>query len=248
MRTALTALILCLCASLLLNMSGTGTADAMSAPGPDDKNFIYYVDISGSMSLGYLEKQSSKIGGAVKAFCRIFAPQRQPKQQLSKINLAIKLLHRLNEEMPDIKANVGVYTFGPHREYRRVIPYDRDSLTEAFNQIPTDFKFAGRPTPMGSGIQNLDTTIAALPGSVSFIVITDGESNIGDPPAEVIQDVYDRYGDRVCFHFISFAENPSEKTFVANLSTINQCSVLVEAIDQFNEIVRADFIEKVFKQ
>ncbi len=224
MRNALTALILCLCASLLLNMSGTGTADAMPTPGPDEKNFIYYVDISGSMSLSYHERRSSKI------------------------DVAVKLLHAINDEMPDIKANVGVYTFGPHLEYRRVIPYDRGALTEAFNQIPTDFKFAGRPTPMGSGIQNLDTTIAALPGTVAFVVITDGESNIGDPPAEVIQDVYDRYGDKVCFHFISFARKSADKAFVENLSKMNECSVSVEAVDLLDESARADFIEKVFNQ
>ncbi len=224
MRNAITAVILCLCDSLLLNMSGTGMADAMTASGPDEKNFIYYVDVSGSMSMRYHERRSSKI------------------------DVATKLLHAINDEMPDINASVGVYTFGQHLEYRRVEPFDRDALTEAFNQIPTDFKFTGRLTAMGSGIQNLDTTIAALPGSVEFIVISDGESNAGDPPGEVIGDVYERYGDRVCFHFISFARKSGEKAFVRDLSKMNDCSVLAEAVDLLDESARADFIEKVFGQ
>lgn len=223
MRNAIAAYILCLCASLLLNMSGIGTAEAMPETDAEGKNFIFYVDISGSMSAGYQ-------GGA------------------SKMDVAVKLLHAINKEMPDIKANVGVYTFGPHEEYRRVIPFDRDALTEAFNQIPTDFTLAGRPTPMARGIQNLDTTIAALPGSVSFVVIADGESNFGPPPAEIIQGVYDRYGDRVCFHFISFAKKSAEKAFIKDLSEINDCSILVEGVDLLDESARADFIEKVFVQ
>lgn len=222
MRNAIMGFIFCFCVSMLLNMSGNGMAEAMPETGPDGKHFIFYVDNSGSMSLGYHERGSSKM------------------------DVAVKLLHALNDEMPDIKANVGVYTYGPHREYRRVIPYDRDSLKEAFNQIPTDFAFAGRITPMGSGIQNLDTTIAALPGTVNFVVVTGGDYNAGDPPDEVIQNVYERYEDRVCFHFISFARKASEKDFVQNLSGLNECSVLADAVDLLDESARANFIEKVF--
>lgn len=222
MRNAITTVVLCFCVSLLLSMSGNGMAEAMPETDPDGRNFIFYVDNSGSMGLGYRERDSSKI------------------------EVAVNLLHAISDEMPDIDANVGVYTYGPHREYRRVIPYDRESLKDAFNQIPTDYRFSGRATPMGTGIQNLDTRIAALPGAVNFIVVTEGRSNAGDPPKEVIQNVYDRYGDRVCFHFISFAGEPSEKAFVENLAGLDDCSVLAEAVYLHNESARADFIEKVF--
>lgn len=222
MRKAITTFILCFCVSLLLNISGNGMVEAMPETDPNIKSFIFYVDNSGSMSLRYHERGSSKM------------------------DVAVQLLHAINDETPDMEANVGIYTYGPHREYRRVIPYDRDAVTEAFNQIPTDFAFAGRITPMGSGIQNLDTTIAALAGPVEFVVITDGNYNSGDPPEEVIQNVYDRYGDRVCFHFISFAKKSFEKAFVKNLSELNDCSVMAEAVELLDEAVRADFIAKVF--
>ncbi len=222
MRNAITAFILCLCASLLLNMSGIGMADANAATDPDEKNFIFYIDTSGSMSLSYHEKASSRI------------------------DVAVKLLHALNDELPDIDANVGVYTYAPHKEFRRVSPFDRDALTNAFNHIPTDFQFAGRVTPMAHGILNLDPMIASLPGTVDFIVITGGDANVGPPVDEVIQNVYDRFGDRVCFHFISFAKDSSEKAFVKALSDLNECSVSVEAVDLLDESARADFIETVF--
>jgi OmpA-OmpF porin, OOP family len=224
MRNSITAIFVCLWASLLLSISGISMADAM--PGTDPvKNFIFYVDISGSMSHGYPDE----------------------KKDPSKIITAVKLLHAINDEMPDMAANFGVYTFGPHQEYRRITPFDRDALAETFNQIPTDLTFSGRLTPMSDGILNLDTYIAALPGPVTFIVIADGESNVPPPPADVIQDAYDRYGDRVCFHFISFAQKPPEKAFMKSLSDINDCSVSVEAANLLDASVRADFIEKVFK-
>lgn len=222
MRNAITAFILCLCASLLLNMNGIGMADAVAAAGPDEKNFIYYVNTSGSMSLNYHERGTSRI------------------------DVAVNLLHAINDEMPDIDANIGVYTFAPHKEFRRVSPFDRDALTEAFNQIPTDFQFAGRVTPMSHGILNLDPMIAALPGTVDFIVATDGGGNVGPSVDEVIENVYLRFGDRVCFHFISFAKDSSEKAFIKTLSDLNDCSVSVEAVDLLDESARADFIENLF--
>lgn len=224
MRNAILIFIFCLCASLLVNLGGIGVAYAMPATKLAGKNFVFYVDISGSMSMSYHEKQSSKI------------------------DVAVKLLHAINDEMPDMDANVGFYTYGPHLEYRRVTPFDRDQLRGAIRQLPTDIPFSGRPTPMSAGIQNLDTTIAALPGNVAFIVITDGESNFGDPPAEVIQDAYARHGNRLCFHFISFAKNSDEKALVKKLSDLSACSVTAEAVDLLDESVRADFIAKVFGQ
>jgi len=222
MRNTVTALILCFCTSLLLNMSGIGMADAAAAAGPDEKNFIFYVDTSGSMSLRYHERGTSRI------------------------DVAVDLLHALNDEIPDIDANIGVYTFAPHKEFRRVSPFDRDALTEAFNQIPTDFEFAGRVTPMSHGILNLDPMIAALPGTVEFIVVTDGGPNVDPPVDEVIENVYLRFGDRICFHFISFAKKSSEKALIKTLSDLNDCSVSVEAVDLLDASARADFIEKVF--
>ncbi len=222
-------LLLALCLIFTLGAAGTAFAQTTTVIEPKAENFVFYVDNSGSMGFPYRE-----LG-------------------MPKSKIATDLLLAINNELPELDANFGVYTYGPYRQYLSVTAFNRQAMENAFKAIPTSFEIFGRQTPMGAGLQSLDNTISRLQDRVAVVVLTDGESNIGPEPYGVMRDMYAKYGNRICFHFISFAQRPSagttvsdEQAFVNALAGINPCSVTGYAEELKKDFVRADFIREVF--
>lgn len=168
-----------LCLIFLLGTEGVSFAQTQTVIEPRAENFVFYVDNSGSMGFD-------------------FAPL-----ELKKSVVARDLLLDITQEVPELEASYGVYTYGPYREYRSAAGFNRQALADALNAIPTDVEIFDRQTPMGSGFESLDNPVSRLQDRVAVVVITDGESNIGPHPKDVLNDMYSRYGDRICFHFIS---------------------------------------------
>lgn len=217
-RIVLTAV----CLIFLMGAGSLTFAGTKTVIEPKAENFIYFVDNSGSMGFQY-----DKLG-------------------MTKARAARDLLLAINNEVPELEANYGVYTYGPYRQFMPAAPFNRGAIEDAINSIPTSFEIFGRQTPMGSGILSLDGPISGLQDRVAVITVTDGESNLGPHPAGVIRDMYAKYGDRICFHFISLAQTADEKALVNELAGIAPCSVVVEADDLARDFVRADFIRDVF--
>jgi OmpA-OmpF porin, OOP family len=212
----------CFTLCLLLGFGSFSPADAQQVLEPKAENFVYYVDNSGSMGFQY-EALGTKKSVAAR-----------------------DLLVTINNEVPELDADFGVYTYAPYKEFQPVSGFNRQGIEDAFNAIPVDFEIFGRQTPMGTGFESLDVPVSRLQDRTAVIVVTDGESNLGPDPKGVMQDMYNRYGDRICFHFISFAQSEAEKTAVDEWAGLNPCSVVAGAADLAGDNVRADFIQKVF--
>jgi len=207
---------------LLLGFGSLSAADAQQVLEPKAENFVYHVDNSGSMGFQY-EALGKKKSVAAR-----------------------DLLVTINNEVPELDADFGVYTYAPYKEFQPVSAFNRQGIDDAFKAIPVDFEIFGRRTPMGTGFESLDTPVSRLQDRTALIVVTDGESNLGPDPKGVMQDMYNRYGDRICLHFISFAQSEAEKTAVDEWAGLNPCSVVAGAADLAGDNVRADFIQKVF--
>jgi len=207
---------------LLLGFGSLSAADAQQVLEPKAENFVYHVDNSGSMGFQY-EALGKKKSVAAR-----------------------DLLVTINNEVPELNADFGVYTYAPYKEFQPVSGFNRQGIEDAFNAIPVDFEIFGRRTPMGTGFKSLDAPVSRLQDRTALIVVTDGESNLGPDPKGVMQDMYNRYGDRICFHFISFAQSEAEKTAVDEWAGLNPCSAVAGAADLAGDNVRADFIQKVF--
>jgi len=210
-------------------MGASSFAQTQTIIEPKAENFIFYVDNSGSMAFEYKE-----LG-------------------MAKSKAARDLLLAINQEVPELDANFGVYTYGPYKEFRPASGFNREAMASAFNSIPTDFDVFGRQSPMGSGLMSLNEPISGLSDRTAVIVVTDGESNVGPHPRDIMNDMYNRYGQRICFHFISFAQKPpagttvsDEQAFVNELAGLNPCTVKADAGDLAKDFVRADFIRDVF--
>ncbi|RQD56856.1 MAG: hypothetical protein D5R98_09540 [Desulfonatronovibrio sp. MSAO_Bac4] len=213
---------LSLVSMFIIGLGSTSFAETKIVIEPKAENFVYYIDNSGSMGFDY-----EALG-------------------MTKSKAARDILVAINNELPELEANFGVYTYGPYKEYRAASGFNRQALNESVTAIPTDFDIFGRQTPMGSGLLELDKKLAGLQDRMAVVVVTDGESNIGPDPLPVMQDMYNRYGNRICFHFISLAETADEKAFVDELAGLNACSVQADASEIAKDFVRADFIQNVF--
>ena len=204
-----------------ISMGSNGFAQTQTIIEPKAENFIYFIDNSGSMMFDYQD-----LG--------------------KKATLSRDLLLAINDEVPELEADFGVYTYAPYIQYLGVTGFDRQAIESAINSIPTDFDAFGRRTPFGSGLIELDKTITGLQDRIAVVTVTDGESNIGPRPQGVMQDMYAKYGDRICFHFISLAQSADELALVDELAGMNPCSVKADASELVENFVRADFIKDVF--
>ncbi len=189
---------------------------------PKADNFIFYVDNSGSMMFDYEELGKDKSV------------------------VARDTLLQLNQEIPDLDVNFGVYTYGPYNEYLSPSSYSEAAVGDAFESIPVETDIFGRRTPMGQDLIKVSEKLAELQGDIAVIAVTDGESNVGPRPGPVMEEMYQEYGDRICFHFISLAQSDAERSQVEEWAGINPCSVKIDADELQKDFVRADFIRDVF--
>ncbi|MDD5476085.1 MAG: OmpA family protein [Syntrophales bacterium] len=222
MKSFMKVAFMSLCVIALLGIAATSNAQRETIIEPRAENFVYYVDNSGSMAFDH------------------------EKAGMKKTEVARNVLMAINRDIPELDATFGVYTFGPYKEYRPASPFNREAMGGALSAIPTDIPIFDRMTPMGDGLKSLDTPLSGLKDRIAVIALADGESNWGSRPQGVMKDMYDRYGDRICFHFISLAQTPQEKAFIGDLAAINSCSVVADAGSLMEDAYRADFIERVF--
>ena len=219
--------------ALCLGVSTTAVAQTERIV-PKAENFLFFVDYSGSMAMSAPSESKSSL-----------AARHDPNKQ-EKIEVTKEVLKAINNDIPDITFTAGLYTYGPFQEYIGPSPYDKDRLNQGFDGLKTQYDIFGRLTPMGLGLKSLDAVVGSLSQRRAVILVTDGESNIGPKPLPVVQDMYAKYGDNICFHVISFAQTAAEKALVEQIAAINPCTVSADVKDLLDDGKRADFVRKVF--
>jgi OOP family OmpA-OmpF porin len=145
-----------------------------------------------------------------------------------------------------MEATFGVYTYAPYKKYLPAGTPGCQGLKGSFEALPVEFPIFDRQTPMGQDMKSLDNALSRLRNRIGVIVVTDGESNRGPEPVGVLQAMDDKYGDRVCFHFLSLAQSPEEKALVNQMARVQSCSTTTEAYTLADDAGRQAFIEKVF--
>lgn len=201
---------------------------------PKAENFVFFVDHSGSMAMSAPSDIDSDLAASA-----------HPLKQ-EKIEVVKEILAAINNDIPEMDVNAGLYTYGPFREYLGVTPYSKAGLGQGIDALQENYEVYGRLTPMGLGLQSLDPVLSGLSDRKAVILTTDGESNIGAKPLPIVQDMYARYGDSICFHVISFAQTRAEQALVEQIAAINPCTVSVDGMDLLDDAKRAEFMRKVF--
>ncbi|MCF8024122.1 MAG: OmpA family protein [Desulfobacteraceae bacterium] len=214
--------VIILSAIFVTFLAGESFAQTKTKIEPKAENFVFFVDNSGSMGFDY-------------------KPMEMPKSQAAR-----DLLAAVSQDLPKLEATFGVYTYAPYKKYLPAGTPGSQGLKGSFEALPVEFPVFDRQTPMGQDMKSLDGPLSRLRDRVGVIVVTDGESNQGPEPVGVLQAMDDKYGDRICFHFLSLAQNPEEKALVNQMARVQSCSTTTEAYTLADDAGRQAFIEKVF--
>ena len=218
MRLAAAVLVMVLLGTVL-------PASAAKKMVPKVDNFILFLDQSSSMKFTYKEKRQIDLGGQ------------------SKIVLAKSAMVEFNKLVPNLKYTSGVFTFAPFKQYGAVGPYNKTAVEKAIDPIDIYYDQYGRMTPMGLGLMDLDKTLAGLSGKTAVVLFTDGDDNLGMDAVAAAQQLQAKYGDKLCFMVVSFADNQHGQDQLRKIAALSPCHCIVEG-DVFlrNQAAREAFL------
>lgn len=176
-------------------------------------NFILFLDTSSSMKFFYKGVRHLDLAGQ------------------SKVALGQAAMVETNNLVPDLGYNSGVYTFAPYKQYAAMAPYNRDAMDKAINNINIHYETYGRMTPMGDGLYSLDTVLGGLSGKTAVIIYSDGGSNLGRDAVAEAKRLQAKYGDRLCFMVVSFADDKKGEDVLKQIAALSSCKCFVKGED-----------------
>ncbi|WP_027190754.1 OmpA family protein [Fundidesulfovibrio putealis] len=180
---------------------------------PSVDNFILFLDHSSSMKFFYKGVRIVDLGGQ------------------SKIVLAKSAMVEFNNLVPDLGYKSGVYTFAPFRQYAGMAPYSRANVANAIDPISIDYETYGRVTPMGPGLQELDKVLGNLSGRTAVVLFSDGDENLGIDAVVEAKRLQAKYGDKLCFMVVSFADSKHGESVLKQIAALSRCSCFVKGED-----------------
>lgn len=200
----------------------SGSVHAQTKLVPKIDNFILFPDQSGSMYMTH-----GKLGKV-------------------KMTLAKEVMFKMNDEIPELGYKGALDLFAPWQAVSDPAVYKRNSFGEAIAKIKSDQPVFGRLTPMGPGISSLDSVLSGLSGKTGIIIVSDGAANQGPDPVAAAQAIYNKY-PQVCFHVISFAEEPKGTEILKKINGIGGCGVYAEGATLLaDQAALKQFVKDVF--
>jgi len=206
-------------AVLMLGLSAAGWAKQKQVPKVD--NFLVLYDASGSMRMEYMGSGERKA------------------------ELAKEALMAMNEAIPELGYEAGLYTVAPgFQAYQGMEGYGTMAYGEAIEELPVPSGVYGIHTPLASGMERLDEVLSGLDGSTAAILVSDGGENRGGSPVDVARDLYAKHD--VCFHVVSYAQSEAEKEVMNGIASLEGCSEIISGEDIQGEAALESFVHAVF--
>jgi OOP family OmpA-OmpF porin len=206
-------------AVLMLGLSAAGWAKQKQVPKVD--NFLVLYDASGSMRMEYMGSGERKA------------------------ELAKEALMAMNEAIPQLGYEAGLYTVAPgFQAYQDMERYTTMAYGDAIEELPVPSGVYGIHTPLASGMERLDEVLSGLEGSTAVILVSDGGENRGGSPVDVARDLYAKHD--VCFHVVSYAQSDAEKEIVNGIASLEGCSEMISGEDIQAEAALESFVHAVF--
>ncbi|MEF2229961.1 MAG: OmpA family protein [Pseudodesulfovibrio sp.] len=202
MKLSRKTLLMTLAAVMALTFAFSAPASAKIVKKVD--NFIFFLDQSGSMAQKYQDNGARKI------------------------DLALPMIDGMNQAVPALDYTAGLFLFAPFEAKVQPGPYNKAAMDAAADAISTNFDIFNRKTPMGNGLMDLDPVLSGLTGKTALIIFTDGNSNIGADPVAQSKALYAKYGDRLCIHIVSFADEARGQMIIDQIRALSSCTVVAD--------------------
>ncbi len=147
-----------------------------------------------------------------------------------KMAAAKQVLSSVNNTIPDLGYKASMHTFAPAAGVVSYGDWDKDSMESGIASLKTNLPIFARLTPMGNGMAANSADYASMARPTAIIIVSDGGNNRGvDPVAEAAAMYQAQPG--ICFHVISFADNPKDQATLDKITSMKDCSVSVKAAD-----------------
>lgn len=214
-KRILAVLLTCLILGLALPL----VASAAKVPKID--NFIIMIDQSGSMA------------------------QKHPVLKQKKIDLAVDLVKKLDEAIPELGYKGGVTLFAPYQVVTQPAAYKNGSLTSAVGGVDTGFYVFGRETPFGDGLKMADGAVSGLSGKTALVILTDGANNLGSDPVAQAKALYGKHSN-LCIHIVNMDQDPKGTAIIDQIRALNGCTVTSDVATLGNSAALSKYAMDVF--
>jgi OOP family OmpA-OmpF porin len=201
---------------LIAALVGMALPAAAARWAPKVDNIIFFIDHSGSMAMQ----------GA--------------RGKYSKIILAKDAAIEINYRLPKLNYKTGVFTFAPFEQLSAMAPYNQAAVHDAISPINVDYPIYGNLTPLGPGLISLDPVLGGLSGRTAVILFTDGDDNLGIDAVVEATALQAKYGDRLCFMVVSFADNDHGKAQLKKIAALSGCHCIIEGEELLNSRAAED--------
>jgi len=184
-------------------------------------SFSFVVDASGSMMMGSNAMNESKI------------------------TVAKFVMGAINARMPQLDYMSSLFTLAPDATLMPSSDWNRGALGNQITKIPSSLGIYGRLSPLGAGINSLQSQIASS-GSNAIVLFTDGWNNLGANPVQSVQALM-QANPSAQIHIVSFATPVKGEMILNNILALGSNVSIVKGSDLLIDPCALDtFIKNAF--
>ncbi len=166
-----------------------------------------------------------------------------------KINLALDVVYRMNQTLPELGYMAGLRTFGQGgclgASDTTLIYGMTKYSTAGMDQALQKIKCTGGNTPMEDGIEGAMKDLKDVKGKTAVVIVSDGIV-IDEAPLRAAEALKKQLGDNGCFYTVQIGNDPRGKVLLEQISKIGVCGFATNADNIYSSKDMAGFVERIF--
>jgi OmpA-OmpF porin, OOP family len=170
-------------------------------------------------------------------------------KEQKKIDLALDVVHRLNQTLPELGFMGGLRTFGQGAclgaEDTSLLYGMTKYSTAGMDQALQKIKCTGGNTPMESGIEGAMKDLKDVKGKTAVIVVSDGIV-LDEKPVLAAEQLKKQLGDNGCIYTVQVGNDPRGKILMEKIAKAGGCGFATNADEIYSSKEMGGFVERVF--
>lgn len=144
---------------------------------------------------------------------------------MSKLEVALQEFKERNAYFPEIGHRFGIYEYTPWKEVYHLQTYNRDKVASAIETLPAR---GSGPTPLATGMENVEEIIKPLHGRTVLFLFFDGQFTGRNPDPAIWRVTHE---NDVCLIMVSSASEEEDEVLERNVARLNPCSRVIRLED-----------------
>jgi OOP family OmpA-OmpF porin len=166
-----------------------------------------------------------------------------------KYDLAVNILDRMNQMLPEYNMQSGLRSFGHHPEFSKkdtLMVYELQPYSTAeFGRTLHEMKPVGGTSPLQDAFKAAEKDLSGLPGRTALILLSDGKDM--DPSVlPAARQLAGTYGEGLCIHTVFLGDDHEGKDLLQAVADITDCGFLTTGSDLIDNRNLTRFVHAVF--